>query len=190
MNEQKISQYSLVIAIVAIGLASLSLVVDWQEYLFTQQINSPPDIVVCLKSFSYEKGSIHDSGRSIVPIGEISFDLVNRGNTEATVHRVDVFPTGKNIDGERKSMWFELEVQETVSGNGIKTVQPFPFDNEREWTDNWVEELEEVSLVAFWPNGNGHHLTCQLDRVSVKEGDWACGYPQKDGGLLGENACR
>jgi len=180
---------SFIFSIVAIGIAISSLIIEWKEFLFVQETNSPPEIVVCLRSFSYEKGPEYDLGRSIVPIGEISFDLVNKGNIEATVHRVDVFPFGKTDDGKKSSMWFELEVQKTVVGKGISTVEEFSFEERRQYKTGWVEELEGVEVEAFWPNDKGPRLTCHLDIVSVEEGDWSCGYP-RDGGLLIENECR
>ena len=181
--------YAIFIAIVALVVAGISLVVDWNQSMFFQSSNSPPDIVACLRSFSYEKGPEYDLGRSNVPVGDISFDLVNRGNTQATVHRVDVFPYGKRADGENAAMWLTLEVQETVPGNGIVTVEEFSFEDQRVYENRWVEELENVQIMVFWPNGNGPQLTCKLDKVTVKEGDWFCGYSRL-GGYTVENACR
>jgi len=189
LKKQQLVYYSLVISIVAIGIAIFSLIIDWQEFMFIQETNSPPDIVACLKSFSYEKGPEFDLGSSVVPIGEISFDLVNRGNTEAMVHRVDVFPHGKRADGEMDSMWLTMEVQQTVPGNGIITVEPFSFEDKRVQKNYWVEELEEVALISFWPNGQGPYLICKPDVVTVEESDWFCGYPYENG-MRGENSCR
>ena len=47
--------YAIFIAIVALVVAGISLVVDWNQSMFFQSSNSPPDIVACLTSFSYEK---------------------------------------------------------------------------------------------------------------------------------------
>lgn len=183
-------ELALYISIVAIVLAGISLFVDWQQFEFTQSANSPPDIVVCLKSFDVWGGQEYDLGNSIIPLGTISFDLVNRGNTEATVHRVDVFPQGKNEEGKDTSMWLELEVQATVAGNGITSVEEFNFEEGRVYKNRWVDEPEKVVVMAYWPNGDGPRLICKLDQVSVKEGDWFCGYPNESGGYTAENACR
>ena len=102
------------VSIGAIILAGFSLVVDWQQLQIIQETNSPADIIACIKSFDYEKGQEYDSGGSAVFNGKISFDLVNRGNTDATVHRVDVFPVGETEDGGKRNMWFTLEVQQPV----------------------------------------------------------------------------
>lgn len=182
-------ELALYISIIAIVLAGISLFVDWQQFEFTQSANSPPDIVGCITSFSYEKGS--ESGGWIIPVGEVGFDLVNRGNTEATIHRVDVHPYGLRENGEKSSMWFTLETQAVVPGNGITTVEKFSFEDTQTQGSFWVEEFEGVWIQAFWPNGNGPQIACKPDVVSAQDGDWFCGYPNAPGGgFLGENACR
>jgi hypothetical protein len=187
LKKQTRENITLYLSIAAIIISSISFLVDWKQFLFFQESNSPPDIIGCIRSFNYEKG--RQFSNWIEPKGVISFDLVNRGNTEATVHRVDVFPYGKGDDGQKDSMWFTLEVQAKVEGNGITTVEEFNFTDTQVQENFWIEDFEGVWIQAFWPNGNGYQVACEPDIVTSIEGDWFCGYPQEDG-LVGENACR
>ena len=140
---------AILISLIAIIISVSSLVIHVQEYQLNQSINSPADIVVCLRDFDYELKQTYDLGDSATFSGTISFDLVNKGNSEVTVHRVDVFPSGTVPDGDTKSMWFTLELQKTVEPKGISSVDKLVFESSRQYKNKWVLEPEQVSLMAF-----------------------------------------
>ncbi len=184
---------SSILSIAAIAIATASFTISYQQYQHDLELNSMPNIVACLRSLSYEKGQTFPNGGSpnYQPIGVISFDLVNKGTTSATVNRVDVVPIGTMTSGGQGWMTFTIDIDATVTGNGITKIMNKNFSNPTYIQGiGWINKPNYLYMTAYWPNGNGQMLECIPDAVSLTD-KWFCGPPvAPSASLAEENACR
>ena len=193
MSSKKKRDYAIYISIGAFVVALFSLAVSWNQSEFMKTVNSPPDIVACITSFSYSKGFTYgeDQYETSYPEGIISFELVNKGSTDATVIRVDVTPLGIRQDGKEGWIWMTIhDIAVVVPAKSSTKVENLEFEADNQVpASRWIDEPENVFITAFWPDGTGSRLTCNPDSIS-RTNEWFCGYPKQEGGYTGENACR
>lgn len=182
-----------VLSIIAVVISLASLAISYEQYQHELELNSFPNIIACLRSLSYEKGyTIANGGYPIYkPSGIVSFDLVNKGTTAATVNRVDVVPIGTMGSGGQGWMTFTIDIDATVAGNGVTKVINKTFSNvtQVQW-NQWIDKPDYLYTTVYWPNGNGPMLEC-IPTFIPSTGSWSCGPPvAPSASLTEENACR
>ncbi len=175
MPKQNQKMMKVLITILGLVVAVLGAYFTYQQYKLAKknEIREEPEVIVCLKSFSYSKVKSHGHGSGLYfsPQVKTSFKLINRRSTQVTVTNVSFNPTGTTKDGNHRGMsGIEVELNKMVPGNGVVTIDNLSFSPKIAVRDrSWINKPESVNVYARMVGGIGPSLS-----HIYSNGRWRC----------------